>query len=342
MKPLATLLLVIFFLNASNVLADLSTKPRSLDLYGHQVDGTTTADGRLIAFVVEPDKEIAYRRETAPGSGEWGARKGLGVYGNWIKAAKHADGRISLFIIGTLGNVLSRVTQSAPDSDDWGKEREFSSAYGKEIHPVSYPDGRLALFYLDMGREISLIEETAPDSGEFGSLKNLGLYGNRFEVGTHGDGSLDIAIIGTMANVLSHARLGSDGAWREKDIKRAYATDLAFQNGADGALHLFYVDPQREIARVDMSQPELRQHDMDLYGNDIVAVADADGSIEIIIIGTMGNALGRARQVSPDTLAWGKEQSMKGYAKWLSPVAGPAGPTLFSVAPFASEVHVYR
>lgn len=240
MKPLATLLLVIFFLNASNVLADLSTKPRSLDLYGHQVDGTTTADGRLIAFVVEPDKEIAYRRETAPGSGEWGARKGLGVYGNWIKAAKHADGRISLFIIGTLGNVLSRVTQSAPDSDDWGKEREFSSAYGKEIHPVSYPDGRLALFYLDMGREISLIEETAPDSGEFGSLKNLGLYGNRFEVGT------------------------------------------------------------------------------------------------------MGNALGRARQVSPDTLAWGKEQSMKGYAKWLSPVAGPAGPTLFSVAPFASEVHVYR
>lgn len=342
MKPLSTLALPMLCLFATHALADLGDKPKSLDLYGHQVEATTTADGRLIAFVIEADREIAYRRETAAGSGEWGPRRGMDVYGNWIKAGKHADGRISLFVIGTLGNVLSRVTQTAPDGEEWGRERELKGSYGSEIHPVTYADGRLALFYLDMGREISLIEETAPNSAEFGSRKNLGLYGNRFEVGAHGDGSLDIAIVGTMANVLSHARLGSDGAWREKDIKSAYAIDLAFQNSADGALHLFYVDPQKEIARVDMSQPELRQHDMDLYGNAIVAVTDQDGAIEIIIVGTLGNALGRARQVSPDTLAWGKEQSMKGYAKWLSPVNGAGGPTLFSVAPFASEVHVYR
>lgn len=337
-----SMLLVALHLQAPNVMADLMAKPESLDLYGSQVEGATMADGRLVAFVLEPDREIAYRAETAPGSGEWGRRQGMGLYGNAIRTATHADGRISIFIIGTLGNVLSRVTQVAPDSDEWGDEQEFDGSYGSQIRPVTYADGRVALFFLDMGREISLIEETAADSGQFGRRQNLDLNGNRFEVGVRADGSLDLAIIGTMANVLTHATPGADGQWQEHDIDGAYALDLSFQNSIDGALHLFYVDMQKEVVRIDMSRDPLRRVEMDLYGNGIVTTRGANGAIEIVIVGTLGNVLGHARQVAPDVLEWGAEEEMQGYSKWLSPVERVGEPVLFSVAPFASEVYVYH
>ncbi|WP_287421354.1 hypothetical protein [Reinekea sp.] len=253
----------------------------------------------------------------------------------------HADGRISVFIVGTMGNVLSYVTQSAPDSDTWSKEQELDGTYAQQILPVTYADGRVALFFLDMGREIGVIEETAANSGRFGREQMTDLNGNRFEVGFHADGTIELAIIGTMAQVLSHASKDADGRWREHEIDDAYAADLSFHNSLDGSLHLFFVDPMSEISRIDMSKPEKRVQEMGLNGLNIDTVRGADGSIEIIIVGTMANVLGYSRQVAPDVLEWGPEKEMQGYAKWLSPVETLDKAVLFTVAPFASEAFVY-
>ncbi|MFT7245332.1 MAG: hypothetical protein ACI82A_002700 [Candidatus Azotimanducaceae bacterium] len=328
-------------LNFSPAWADLDSKPHSLDLYSHQVEGITTANGSLIAFVVEADGEITYRQETAPSSREWAKRKSLDVYGRWLMPIKHADGRITIFIIGTLGNVLTYITQTAPNSEEWSKETELKGSYGQQIQPVTYADGRVALFFLDMGKEIGVIEETAANSGQFGKHKMLDLNGNRFDIGFHLDGSIDIAIIGTMAKVLTHATMDANGDWRESDIKGAYANDISFQNSLDGTLHLFFIDAGSEVARVDMSQPELKVHNMGLNGINIDTVRSADGSIDIIIVGTMANVLGYSRQVSPDVLEWSREKEMKGYAKWISPVETTGDAVLFTAAPFMSEVFVY-
>lgn len=130
---LRALALVCLPLILSPAWADLDSKPNSLDLYSHQVEGFTTANGALIAFVVEADGEITYRKETTPGSREWAKRKSLDVYGRWLMPIEHADGRITVFIIGTVGNVLTYVTQTAADSEEWSTEKELKGSYGQQI-----------------------------------------------------------------------------------------------------------------------------------------------------------------------------------------------------------------
>lgn len=169
----------------------------------------------------------------------------------------------------------------------------------------------------------------------------LDLNGNRFDIGFHADGSIDIAIIGTFAKVLTHAKMNANGKWEESDIKGAYANDISFQNSLDGSLHLFFIDPGTEVARIDMTKPELKIHEMGVNGIDIETVRNAEGAIEIIIVGTMANVLGYTRQVSPDVLEWSKEKEMKGYAKWISAVETMGDSVLFTAAPLFSEVFIY-
>lgn len=62
---LAILGSLIFATGAAN--ADYG-KPHSLKTYGSQVESAINQDGSLVAFIIEPDREVTYVRKSAEGS----------------------------------------------------------------------------------------------------------------------------------------------------------------------------------------------------------------------------------------------------------------------------------
>ena len=180
-----------------------------------------------------------------------------------------------------MGNVLYYATQTAPNSDEWSDEQELKGTYASQIQVTHYEDGRLALFFLDMGREIGVIEETEKNSGLFAKHQMLDLYGNYFEVGKHQDGTVELGIIGTMANVLTHASAGENGQWDEKEINGGYAIDIEMRNNASGELQLIYIQPDKEIAIADLSGEAVERKKLDMYSIGIESTNHADGQCSV-------------------------------------------------------------
>ena len=101
----------------STLLAAGWSKPASLKTYALQVEVAQNEDGSLIAFYIQPDREIGFTKQTEPGSDVWTKPATLDLYGNQIAVGRNADGRLEMFIIGTMASVITHVTQSAPNSD---------------------------------------------------------------------------------------------------------------------------------------------------------------------------------------------------------------------------------
>ena len=73
----------------------------------------------------------------------------MDLYGIQVAAGAHADGRLELFIVGTLGNVLSSVTQLEANGNGWSKEAELKKAYAVAMEVANHADGRLELFAIN-------------------------------------------------------------------------------------------------------------------------------------------------------------------------------------------------
>ena len=199
--------------------------------------------GELALFYLKPDREIAYRRQSEANSATWGKAQALDVYGNQFAVTTQQDGRIEIGVIGTMANVMSHLTETAPGSNSWGKETEIKGLYASQIEWAANSNGALSLFMLKMDREIAYLTQTEANASTWAPLVKTGVYGNAFTLGQYGDGRLEVALIGTMANVMSHLtqQTANSNDWTsEKDIK-GYGKQLDIATNTDGSLELVYV-----------------------------------------------------------------------------------------------------
>jgi len=196
---------------------------------------------------------------------------------------------------------------------------------------------------------LSLIESVTQQSGAdgYGKAKLLDLSGNAFQVGNHADGRAELVIIGTMANVLYHARETSAGSGefgREKEIEDRYGAQVLLENNADGTLVLYFRNMDREIVYMAATENGWsRRVKTDMYGNWMEAAVDGDGRVNLFIIGTLGNVLTHTRQVAANSNEWTKETDLEGYGKGVEPAINMNGKLdLIYIAMLANEVHVTR
>jgi hypothetical protein len=339
MKRLARLALASLILCAQIVSADWE-KSQSLDIYADQITPIVDADGTTTLYFLDKGKEISFMRQIEPGSDNWTQPRGLNLNGNAFAIERRADGRLEMFIIATLGNAIGHSVQTAPGSDDWSKERDLD-IYASQLRTATHPDGSVLLFFLDMGREIGYLKQESPESDNY-SKTMLGLNGNAFTLGEHADGRVEIVIIGTMANVLSHVtetQAGSGVFTGEQDIDGYYATQIYLVNQGDGSLTLFILDMGREVASLAYADGGFKNgKELGLNGNGMVVTDDGD-RIHIYLVATMGNALTHTMQVEPNGQQWVKEQDLDSYGWYLAPVTNMDGSqTLYYIAMLASEV----
>ncbi len=324
------------------------TAPKSLDGYALQMKAVTNADGTVMLFYVRPDREIAFVRQTAVNSDEWTKPAGMDLYGNRLSVSHHADGRLALFVIGSLGNVLTHVSQTAPNADTWTQEEEFENAYGTQIEAAANQDGSLVLFFIKPSREIAFIRQAAPNSKDFLPQVDMDVYANQISAANHSDGRIEIAIIGTAANVTSRVtQIEPNGEkWSEEKVfKDIFATQVEFTKNADSSLMLFLLAPDKELTVVKQISRDgevfSKLDETDVYGSRFTTGMNRNGAIEVFIIGTLGNVISRIVQTEPNGSQFGKETELKGYALQLEAVANADGTlNLFSIAPLASELHL--
>lgn len=290
-------------------------EPQGLGLSGESLEVARNADGTLLAFVIEKNKEVTYVKQAAADGNDWLQRKSLGIYANEIAIGRHADGRLALFNIGLMGNVLYQLSQKAPNSDEWTEEAELKGAYGTSIEPISAKDGSLVLFFVTPDKRIAYVKESAPDSNSWGAPVKTGLYATRIALGTHPDGRIELVNIGTLGNVLYHVTEKAAGSltWtEEKEIKGAYATQIELAANADGSLLLFAVQPDKEIASASFgSGGWSKAEDLGIYGNQVTVGRRSDGRLEMFIIGVLGNVLTHSVQAEPNGGKWGPEEDLK-------------------------------
>lgn len=320
--PITCIGFLILLMLASPVSATSWGEPREIkDGYARQVEIIENQDGSLSLFSISPDREVTYRKKATANDNEWGKPKSLDIYANSIKLGLHEDGRIELFAIGTLGNVVTHISQVSPNSDEWTKEKEIKGIYAQQIELTTNEDDSLVAFFLDMNREISYIRQTAQNSSDWTSPTNLDTYGNQIAIGSHADGRLAVFIIGTLGNVLSvlsQTRVNSDDWSGEQEIKSLYGTQVEVGVNLDGTMNLFILQMDKEIGYIRQTAPGSETWsdiiNLDSFGNLIEVGNNAEGKIEVLIVGTMGNVLTHVTQTELSGNEWTKEQELGGYA----------------------------
>ena len=344
MKSKITMFLGMLMLLIQPVFADDWSRPEAMDEYAIQIQSVTNVDGTVSVFYLRPDRELAYIKQIAPNSSDWTKSRSLDMYGNQFRIEMRSDKRFELFIIGTLGNVVTHSVQTAPGSSDWSKEKDLG-IYASQLEVASGPDGNLMLFFLDMGKEIGYMKQTTPDSMEYAKKKMLDVNGNSFAIGNHPDGRIEVVNIGTLGNVLYSSRetkAGSGEFAKEKEIKGRYSRMIQLVNNADGALVLYYLSMDREMVYQKASDDGWAQHvETDVYGNGFVVGLDGENRAHIFVIGTLGNVLSYTRQTEANGNEWSKEKELKkGYGKYLSAIQNNDGKlNLFFIGMFANEFH---
>ena len=317
------------------------------DGYAIQVEVIKNNDGTLTAFYIEADREVIYRTQLMPNSDQWSDRKSLEIYANQIKLAKHQDGRIEVFAIGTLASVVSHVTQQSPHSDNWSKEQTVKGVYATQIELATNQDGSLMLFFIKPDKEVAYIRQTTVNSNEWSQKKDLDSYANQIAVANHNDGRLELAIIGTLASVTSHQTqlaANSDEWSKEKDLKGVYALQVEFGRASDGSLYLFYIKPDKEIAYLTAPSSSQaawsKSQALDTYGNLIEVGNNSTGQLVVVIVGTFGNVLTYITQNETASGLWSKEMDMKAYATQMRLINNAEGHlALLHIAPVSGQLH---
>jgi len=321
-------------------------KPKGLDEYALQITSVGNLDGTISLYFIEPDREVAYITQTAPNSSDWTKRRGLDIYANSIKLVTRLDGRHEMFIIGTLGNVVSHTVQTEAGGSDWSKEKDLG-IYASQLKTAMHPDGKMLLFFLDMGKEIGYMKQDEVESTSWGKPKMLDINGNSFTLGQHADGRIEIVNIGTIANVLYHVtetKAGSGEFAKEREIEDQYATQISLVDNADGTLALYYLNMDREIAYMNMtSNGWSRAQKTDVYANAMSVFLDGDGLLNVINIGTFGNVISHMRQIKVGSNDWTKEKDLKAYGKSIHTATNLNGKRdIFMIGMLANEIGILR
>ncbi len=216
---------------------------QDLDIYGRQLAPVIGANGEIALIYLQMNNEIACVRQTTANSASWSKSKALDLYASYFTVGAQEDGRLELVLVGTLGNVLTHATETAPGSNAWGKEIEFKGLYGHHPRLGRSPDGALTFFLLTMDRQLTYVRQTAANSADWGTPVKTKIYGNDIYVGQDAAGRFEIGIIGTMANALSHVSQleANTDKWSEERDLKGYVKQLEMPNNADGALQLISI-----------------------------------------------------------------------------------------------------
>ena len=224
--------------------------------YAQQLETIKGEDGSLYVFALQMDKEVGYFKETAPNSNEFSKRINMNTGGNRITLGKSANGRIELFNIGTMGNVMYQISQSAPNSDAWMPEVELKGMYAAQIEVKNGKDGSLYLFALQMDREFGYMKQTAPNSRTWTKAIDTGMGGNGIELGKHKDGRIEIFNIGTLGNTLFHIPQAAPNSanWAPETEIKGYGKSIRVARNENGKLMLVAIAPLMSEITVNMEK----------------------------------------------------------------------------------------
>ena len=229
--------------------SDQWSEEKELDFYATQIELGYNTDESLVMVFIKPDREVAFIKQAEPDSDTWSRKTDLDIYANQIALGNHADGRIEVFAIGTLANVLSRFTQLTPSGDKWSAEKEIEDIYATQIETAMGADGKLVLLMIQPDRELALVRQTAPNSDAFSGNQSLDVYANLIEAGNNSDGDIEVVIVGTLGNVLSHiTQTGEDGTgWTKEQDLDGYAVQMRMAAQGDRRLQMVYISPFASI-----------------------------------------------------------------------------------------------
>jgi hypothetical protein len=214
-------------------------------VYARQIELVSNSDDSLLMVFIKPGKEIAYIRQTKPNSQEWTSKKDLDSYANQIAVVKHMDGRLQIAIVGTMASVMSYQTQLEPSGDDWSKEKDLKGVYGNQVEFAMNADGKLALFYIKPDKEVAYLTETSSSENPWSKAHSLEAYANLIELGNNQNGDIELLMVGTFGNVLTHMTQtkASTNQWSKEKYMKGYATQMCLFDNSNGHLSLAYISP---------------------------------------------------------------------------------------------------
>jgi acylphosphatase len=218
------------------------TKEEYVDgIYATQIELGTNEDGSLVMVFIEPDKDVNIITQNEANGSDWSKKKDLDSVAIQIAVGNHADGRLEIFMIGTMANVMSRQTQIAPNGDDWSKEIDIKGQYGRQIEVGKNADGSLSLFYIRPDREIAYMKQLTPNGEDWSGGNVMDTYGNLIEVGNNSDGNIVLVIVGTVGNVLTSMMQTEGDNWSKETDVKGYGKQMRLGNNQDGSLELVYI-----------------------------------------------------------------------------------------------------
>jgi hypothetical protein len=248
-------------------------------------------DGRLEVVAIGGDGAVYDMWQLAPSSSSFSGWANLGgTNARDVTVGLNQDGRLSVFAILGDYQVYER-RQLVPNAglSDWQNVGGVLTRIGV----IANQDGRLALFGLDPDGALDISEQTAP-SGAFGAFTVLGGAGIRdFDVTRNQDGRLEVATIASNGALYGRWQTTAGGLWSGWSYLGGNVSDLDFARAGDGALHLFMIDPYRDVQDEAQNgpggaysfRPYLASRDMAA----IQAERNQDGRLEVFGVGTDRN-----------------------------------------------------
>lgn len=245
-------------------------------------------DGRFEVVAIGGDGAVYDMWQLAPGSSSFSGWVNLGgPNARDVTVGLNQDGRLSVFAILGDYQVYER-RQIVPNAglSGWVNVGGVLTRIGV----IANQDGRLALFGLDPDGALDVSEQTAPN-GAFGAFSVLGGAGIRdFDLTRNLDGRLEVATIASNGAIYGQWQTVAGGPWSGWSYLGGSVSDIDFARAGDGALHLFMIDPSRDVQEEAQNgagggysfRPYLASRDLAT----IQAATNQDGRLEVFGVGT--------------------------------------------------------
>jgi hypothetical protein len=283
-------------------------------------------DGRLQAFIVDPNNQLQYKTQTSAGSSTWSS--GWTSLGGAIKAdtspavARNSDGRLQVFVVGT-DNQLYTLAQTSPGSSTWSSSwTSLGGSLRANTDPtvISNNDGRLQVFVIDTNNAITYKSQTSPGSSTW-STSWLSLGGpiradTSPAVAKNSDGRLQVVIVGTNNQLYFRAQTSpGSSTWSSSWVSlsgtlRANSDPTVISNN-DGRLQVFVVGTNNQLYYKTQASPgsSTWSSGWTSLGGAIKAdtsptvARNSDGKLQIFIVST-NNGLYSISQTAAGSSTW--------------------------------------
>ena len=269
-----------------------------------------TSDGRQTIFAIGHTGNLYQNYQTAPNSG-WSGWQAMGNSGNvWTQngipaVGTNSDGRLELFIVGTDGSV-NHIWQLHPGSNastNWSSFTTFSSHVNQTVKLAvgKFANGALDVFVI--GTDGALYHNYQGSSGWTGFQSLGGNWNQNTDIAVNNelDGREEVFLVGTTGNLYNNWQTTANGTswngWHDLSGALSDTVRIAVGRNSDGRLEAFTIGTdgvsyhEWETAA---NSPTSWSAWSSLAGSwetdaKTCVAADANGALEVFLIGHTGN-----------------------------------------------------